>query len=238
MDLARSVSPVPPRPSLDETSMPPTSPPQSQSQSVPTPSSSPEPPLPSTSTPVPDALRDFSFNNAAASSSSDGSLDHNRRLSSPVSPGTTTKGAFFRSRSKSRERPNRQPPPSKWEHGDDSSIEARSRSPSSPGRRSRPTSPLAPGNSRAGSSRHHKPPLPSLAKAIYASDQLDPRGGPATGSSNPRSGSSMTWTNARSNINVKDDLLMSLLASQAMVDSRESEILTAEDVEDLKRVCV
>lgn len=39
-------------------------------------------------------------------------------------------------------------------------------------------------------------------------------------------------------VNTRDDLLMSLLASEAVVDSRGFEILSAEEVEELKRVCV
>lgn len=34
----------------------------------------------------------------------------------------------------------------------------------------------------------------------------------------------------------RDDLLMSLLASEAIVDSRSCEILSAEEVEELKKV--
>lgn len=34
----------------------------------------------------------------------------------------------------------------------------------------------------------------------------------------------------------KDDLLMSLLASEAIVDSRGCEVLSAEEVEELKKV--
>ena len=36
--------------------------------------------------------------------------------------------------------------------------------------------------------------------------------------------------------NVRDELLMSLLASQALVDSRDLEILTSEQVDELKKV--
>lgn len=35
---------------------------------------------------------------------------------------------------------------------------------------------------------------------------------------------------------MKDELLLSLLASQAVVDSKDSEILNADEVEELKRV--
>ena len=37
--------------------------------------------------------------------------------------------------------------------------------------------------------------------------------------------------------NARDDLLISLLASEAIVDSRGCEILSAEEVEELKKVC-
>lgn len=37
--------------------------------------------------------------------------------------------------------------------------------------------------------------------------------------------------------NVRDDLFLSLLASEAIVDSRGCEILSAEEVEELKKVC-
>jgi len=39
-------------------------------------------------------------------------------------------------------------------------------------------------------------------------------------------------------LNIRDELLMSLLASEAVVDSREFDILNAEEVENLKRVGV
>ncbi|KAF8592660.1 hypothetical protein K439DRAFT_1650281 [Ramaria rubella] len=43
------------------------------------------------------------------------------------------------------------------------------------------------------------------------------------------------WKRTNSLVNTKDDLLMSLLASEAAVDSRGFEILSAEEVEELKR---
>ena len=39
-------------------------------------------------------------------------------------------------------------------------------------------------------------------------------------------------------INTRDELLISLLASEALVDSRAFQILTAEEVEELKKVCI
>lgn len=38
-------------------------------------------------------------------------------------------------------------------------------------------------------------------------------------------------------IDTRDELLMSLLTSEAMLDSKEFTILNAEEVEELKRVC-
>ena len=49
------------------------------------------------------------------------------------------------------------------------------------------------------------------------------------------------WAAKRSSqmLNVRDDLLMSLLASEAIVDSRDYSILSSEQVEELKQVrCV
>jgi hypothetical protein len=37
-------------------------------------------------------------------------------------------------------------------------------------------------------------------------------------------------------VDTRDELLMSLLASEAIVDSHECEILTSEEVEELKKV--
>lgn len=37
-------------------------------------------------------------------------------------------------------------------------------------------------------------------------------------------------------VDTRDELLMSLLASEAIVDSREFEILSSEEVEELKKV--
>lgn len=39
-------------------------------------------------------------------------------------------------------------------------------------------------------------------------------------------------------VDTRDELLMSLLASEAIVDSRDCEILSSEEVEELKKVCI
>ncbi|KAG8967879.1 hypothetical protein FRB90_010852, partial [Tulasnella sp. 427] len=85
-------------------------------------------------------------------------------------------------------------------------------------------------SSSASSSR---PPLSSIATTAtrFTNNQADPRASPAVSGT----GSSLTWRNAHSSVNMKDELLLSLLASQAVVDSKDSEILSAEDVDELKR---
>ncbi|KAF8559447.1 hypothetical protein OG21DRAFT_1503350 [Imleria badia] len=47
--------------------------------------------------------------------------------------------------------------------------------------------------------------------------------------------SSAGWKHASGLVNIRDELLMSLLTSEAVVDSRECEILSAEEVEELKK---
>ena len=39
------------------------------------------------------------------------------------------------------------------------------------------------------------------------------------------------------NLTTRDELLMSLMASEAVIDCREFNILGTEEVEDLKKVC-
>lgn len=48
--------------------------------------------------------------------------------------------------------------------------------------------------------------------------------------------SSVGWKRTSGLVNIRDELLMSLLTSEAVVDSRECEILSAEEVEELKKV--
>lgn len=44
------------------------------------------------------------------------------------------------------------------------------------------------------------------------------------------------WKRTSAPLNTRDELLMSLMASEAVVDSRDFEILTAEEVDELKKV--
>ncbi|EGO02115.1 hypothetical protein SERLA73DRAFT_48805 [Serpula lacrymans var. lacrymans S7.3] len=50
-----------------------------------------------------------------------------------------------------------------------------------------------------------------------------------------RKSSNTDWKRTSGLLNIRDELIMGLLASEAVVDSRECEILSAEEVEDLKK---
>lgn len=50
------------------------------------------------------------------------------------------------------------------------------------------------------------------------------------------SSASVEWKHTSGLVNIRDELLVSLLTSEAVVDSRECEILSAEEVEELKKV--
>ncbi|KAG1735686.1 Up-regulated during septation-domain-containing protein [Suillus paluster] len=51
----------------------------------------------------------------------------------------------------------------------------------------------------------------------------------------PRTSTASEWKRTSGLLNIRDDLLMSLLTSEAVVDSRECEILSGEEVEELKK---
>ncbi|KAG0702418.1 Up-regulated during septation-domain-containing protein [Suillus ampliporus] len=51
----------------------------------------------------------------------------------------------------------------------------------------------------------------------------------------PRTSAASEWKRTSGLLNIRDDLLMSLLTSEAVVDSRECEILSGEEVEELKK---
>ena len=46
------------------------------------------------------------------------------------------------------------------------------------------------------------------------------------------------WKRTSAPLNTRDELLISLMASEAVVDSRDFEILAAEEVDELKKVCI
>jgi hypothetical protein len=52
----------------------------------------------------------------------------------------------------------------------------------------------------------------------------------------PRNSDAAGWQRTSGLVNIRDELLTSLLTSEAVVDSRECEILSAEEVEELKKV--
>lgn len=84
----------------------------------------------------------------------------------------------------------------------------------SPSRQS--SMPQSPG---AGPSSPRVPPLPTRVSQLSRK---------STGSE---------WKRSSQMTNIRDDLLISLLASEAIVDSRGCDILSAEEVEELKKVC-
>ncbi|KAG8882651.1 hypothetical protein FRB97_007997 [Tulasnella sp. 331] len=239
--LARAASPLPGRKSLDD----------SDASHLP-----PQSPTDDSTEPL-EPRRSQTLKETPSSGVGDtSSFSRNRPLSSGDPPSPATKEALFKSfmakkSSKEKERGETDvgqqlqdsvaassSSAAKWDAADESSVEPRSRSPSTPPNSRRAPPPSLWSNassSKAGPSKsggqRHKPPLASLSKAISVSDRLKPS--PST--SQPLSGSSTTWKNVSSKLNIKDELLMSLLASQAIVDSRNSEILTAEDVDELKR---
>jgi nitrate reductase NapAB chaperone NapD len=45
------------------------------------------------------------------------------------------------------------------------------------------------------------------------------------------------WQVASAMLSAKDELLLELLSSEAILDSRDCEILASDQVEELKRVC-
>lgn len=59
---------------------------------------------------------------------------------------------------------------------------------------------------------------------------------PPNNASSRTSGSGSEGRQSGLRLNTRDELLMSLLASEAVVDSRDFDILSAEDVEELKKV--
>jgi len=74
----------------------------------------------------------------------------------------------------------------------------------------------------------------SLASPIRKSSLSSPVAGPSSPRTHlPTSSLSISQNGP---LNTKDELLMSLLTSEAVVDSRECEILSAEEIEELKNV--
>lgn len=45
-----------------------------------------------------------------------------------------------------------------------------------------------------------------------------------------------SWKRTSGNLDTRDELLISLMASEAVIDSRQFDILTAEEVDELKKV--
>jgi len=114
--------------------------------------------------------------------------------------------------------------------------------------------------SRPSSPTKELPPPPPATKALFirkdrrpplpVSDPSSTASSPTTSTSSPRRKPPPSeWdqtpspshnhanTNDVQRANTRDALLLSLLSSEAMVDSRDYVILSAEEVEELKKVC-
>lgn len=75
--------------------------------------------------------------------------------------------------------------------------------------------------------------IPYVGPSTPSSSHVPPLASPGLPTT-PGSG----WKQPSGSVNIRDELLMSLLTSEAVVDSRECEILCAEEVEELKKVRV
>ena len=115
--------------------------------------------------------------------------------------------------------------------------------------KSPPESPIAPLSNKSSSSKSHEPldlqrglslrstPRVSATTNRRSGPSLKDKGDPLTQSLAIKS-SNGVWKNGASPSNARDELLIMLLTSQAVLDSRECEILSAEDVEDLKKASI
>ncbi|KAF9514747.1 hypothetical protein BS47DRAFT_1294739 [Hydnum rufescens UP504] len=113
-------------------------------------------------------------------------------------------------------------------------------------RRSRRSSPTASARSSIGTtlrSLSERSPTPPLPK--HGTTRSPPGSRPASrpaplkknhvAPSSPSKSPRGVWKNGSDPINTRDELLMMLLTSQAVLDSREFEILSAEEVDELKK---
>ncbi|KAG6373773.1 Up-regulated during septation-domain-containing protein [Boletus reticuloceps] len=79
-------------------------------------------------------------------------------------------------------------------------------------------------------------PVRDVAATVLGSPTpSSPRVPPPSLSEPTQSESSVGWKRTSGLINIRDELLVSLLTSEAVVESRECEILSAEEVEELKK---
>ncbi|KAL4081413.1 Up-regulated during septation-domain-containing protein [Scleroderma yunnanense] len=92
-------------------------------------------------------------------------------------------------------------------------------------------------HSPAGSSDSYAIPSPSGKSLPNGTSGFpsSPAGGALSSPVPPPSSGGLEWKRTSGLVNTRDELLMSLLASEAIIDSRDCEILSAEEVEELKK---
>ncbi|OAX34186.1 hypothetical protein K503DRAFT_869083 [Rhizopogon vinicolor AM-OR11-026] len=95
--------------------------------------------------------------------------------------------------------------------------------------------PISPTQSAGPLSPPKRKPVPS------STPSNPPVAGPSSSANSlptslpPRNSAPSEWNGTSGLFNVRDDLLMSLLTSEAVIDSRECEILSGEEIEELKK---
>lgn len=98
----------------------------------------------------------------------------------------------------------------------------------------RPSSPSSDDDVRRPQSNGSTLVSPTRSLPMRKSTTSSPGAGPST----PRTPFNFYTSISQSGqLNTKDELLMSLLTSEAVVDSRDFEILSAEEIDELKKVC-
>lgn len=77
---------------------------------------------------------------------------------------------------------------------------------------------------------------PSNGSSVTSPARKSSMSSPVAGPSSPGAFSASLPTSQNGQLNMRDELLISLLTSEAVVDSRDCEILGAEEIEELKKV--
>ncbi|KAL0950197.1 hypothetical protein HGRIS_010189 [Hohenbuehelia grisea] len=93
------------------------------------------------------------------------------------------------------------------------------------------SSAMSPARSQSQSSTRNQLAGPSSPSPTLPSHRIPP----PNGGSRQSAHSELDWKRASTAMNTRDELLISLLASEAVVDSRSFEILGSDEVEDLKK---
>lgn len=153
------------------------------------------------------------------------------------SPGTTTAGLFFRKDPRSAK-----PVVTRKSTEDDRASSPSVRKPTPPPPFVPPSKSPPPTLTSPSPSFVPREPSPrALPPVVQSATASGSRSTPSPSVPRSRAKPSLntndpSWGSASAQINTRDELLISLLASQAAIDSKECEVLSAEEVDDLKKV--